>query len=110
MKSFSLLLRVTTPLQLFILVNARPKIRDDSSTAVDMQDGERGVLMILPPRQTDTGHQACTRYVYESIASLSYPLTTCTIDADHPFIAPGPNDMRGREVLLRENFDFSFTQ
>jgi hypothetical protein len=31
----------------------------------------------------------------------------CTLDADHPFIAPGPNDMRGRELLLLEKFDLS---
>jgi hypothetical protein len=27
----------------------------------------------------------------------------CILDADHPFIAPGPNDMRGREFLPLEN-------
>jgi hypothetical protein len=27
----------------------------------------------------------------------------CTLDADHPFIAPGPNDVRGRGFLLLEN-------
>jgi hypothetical protein len=31
----------------------------------------------------------------------------CTLDADHPFIAPGPNDLRGCELLLLENFDHS---
>ncbi|KAJ7652694.1 Chloroperoxidase [Mycena polygramma] len=50
----------------FIPVYARP----------DIQDGQTGVLMVLPPRQTDTG-------------------TKRVPDADHPFIAPGPNDMRG---------------
>ncbi|KAJ6472873.1 Chloroperoxidase [Mycena vitilis] len=44
--------------------------------AVDIQDGQTGVLMVIPPRQTDTG-------------------TKRIPDADHPFIAPGPNDMRG---------------
>ncbi|KAJ7114656.1 Chloroperoxidase [Mycena crocata] len=55
--------------------NAWPAIRDDTS-AVDVQDGQTGVLMVLPPRQTDTGLKRVP-------------------DADHPFIAPGPNDQRG---------------
>ncbi|KAJ7020714.1 Chloroperoxidase [Mycena alexandri] len=42
----------------------------------DIQDGQTGVLMVLPPRQTDTG-------------SKKIP------DPAHPFIAPGPNDQRG---------------
>ncbi|KAJ6580368.1 Chloroperoxidase [Mycena vulgaris] len=74
MKSFSLLLLVVSPL--FIAVNAGPNIRDAPSTTVDIQDGQTGTLMALPPRQTDTG-------------------TKRVPDADHPFIAPGPNDMRG---------------
>ncbi|KAJ6580365.1 hypothetical protein DFH09DRAFT_1440715 [Mycena vulgaris] len=74
MKSFSLILLVVSPF--FITVNARPNIRDAPSTTVDIQDGQTGTLMVLPPRQTDTG-------------------TKRVPDADHPFIAPGPNDMRG---------------
>ncbi|KAJ6521092.1 Chloroperoxidase [Mycena vulgaris] len=74
MKSFSLLLLVVSPL--FIAVNAWPNIRDAPSTTVDIQDGQTGTLMVLPPRQTDTG-------------------TKRVPDADHPFIAPGPNDIRG---------------
>ncbi|KAJ7609715.1 Chloroperoxidase [Mycena polygramma] len=74
MKSFSLLLLVVSPS--FIPVNAGPKIRDASSMAADIQDGQTGVLMVLPPRQTDTG-------------------TKRVPDADHPFIPPGTNDMRG---------------
>ncbi|KAJ6612029.1 Chloroperoxidase [Mycena sp. CBHHK59/15] len=74
MKSLSLLLLAVSPL--FIAVNAGPNIRDASSTTVDIQDGQTGTLMVLPPRQTDTG-------------------TKRIPDADHPFIAPGPNDMRG---------------
>ncbi|KAJ6559787.1 Chloroperoxidase [Mycena capillaripes] len=74
MKSFSQLILVFSPL--FIAVNAWPNIRDAPSTTVDIQDGQTGVLMVLPPRQTDTG-------------------TKRIPDADHPFIAPGPNDMRG---------------
>ncbi|KAJ7838305.1 Chloroperoxidase [Mycena leptocephala] len=74
MKTLSLLLLVVSPL--FIVVNARPNIRDTPSTTADIQDGQTGVLMVVPPRQTDTG-------------------TKRIPDADHPFIAPGPNDMRG---------------
>jgi hypothetical protein len=53
MKPFSLLLLVVSPL--FIVVNAWPNIRDAPSTTVDIQDGQTGTLMVLPPRQTDTG-------------------------------------------------------
>jgi hypothetical protein len=53
MKSFSLLLLVVLPL--FIAVNAWPNIHDAPSTTVDIQDGQTGTLMVLPPRQTDTG-------------------------------------------------------
>ncbi|KAJ7307693.1 Chloroperoxidase [Mycena albidolilacea] len=74
MKSFSLLLLLVSPFS--VAVNAWPNIRDAPSTTVDIQDGQTGTLMVLPPRQTDTG-------------------TKRVPDADHPFIAPGPNDMRG---------------
>ncbi|KAF7333779.1 Cloroperoxidase [Mycena venus] len=74
MKLFSLLSLVVSPL--FIAVNARQNIRDAPSTTLDIQDGQTGVLMVFPPAQTFTG----TKHVP---------------DADHPFIAPGPNDMRG---------------
>ncbi|KAJ6605205.1 Chloroperoxidase [Mycena vulgaris] len=74
MKSFSLFLLVVSPL--VIAVNAWPNIRDAPSTTVDIQDGQTGTLMVLPPRQTDTG-------------------TKRIPDDDHPFIAPGPSDQRG---------------
>ncbi|KAJ7271644.1 hypothetical protein C8J57DRAFT_1319447, partial [Mycena rebaudengoi] len=60
----------------FVTVNAWKNARDVLSTPSDIQDGQTGVLMVLPPRQTDT-------------------LTKRIPDADHPFIAPGPNDQRG---------------
>jgi hypothetical protein len=53
MKTFSLLLLVVSPL--FIAVNARSNIRDAPSTTVDIQDGQTGVLMVVPPRPTETG-------------------------------------------------------
>ncbi|KAJ7753770.1 Chloroperoxidase [Mycena metata] len=48
----------------------------DEALHVDIQDGQTGVLMAIPPRRTDLG-------------------TKRIPDADHPFIAPGPNDQRG---------------
>ncbi|KAJ7452328.1 hypothetical protein FB451DRAFT_1185914 [Mycena latifolia] len=84
MKPFSMFLLVFLPL--FIAANAWQNIRDAPSTTVDIPDGQTGTLMVLPPRQTDT-------------ATKRVP------DDDHPFIAPGPKDMRGRELLLLENFD-----
>ncbi|KAJ7609771.1 Chloroperoxidase [Mycena polygramma] len=71
MQSFSLLLLAIS--LSFIPANAGASLR---AAAADIQDGQTGVLMVLPPRQTDTG-------------------TKRVPDADHPFIAPGPNDMRG---------------
>ncbi|KAJ7936150.1 Chloroperoxidase [Mycena leptocephala] len=85
MKSFSLLLLAVPPL--FIAVNAWPNIRDAPFTTVDIQDGQTGTLMVLPPRQTDTG-------------------TKRVPDADHPFIAPGPNDMRGPAMNTLANHGY----
>ncbi|KAJ7280838.1 Chloroperoxidase [Mycena rebaudengoi] len=85
MKSFSLRLLVVSPL--FIAANARPNIRDAPSTTFDIQDSQRGTLMVLPPRQTDTG-------------------TKRVPDADHPFIAPGPNDMRGPAMNTLANHGY----
>ncbi|KAJ6534307.1 Chloroperoxidase [Mycena capillaripes] len=73
MKLFALLSLLAPAL--FSSGNAWPNIRDDTSTT-EIQDGQTGTLMVLPPRQTDTG-------------------TKQIPDADHPFIAPGPNDQRG---------------
>jgi hypothetical protein len=42
------------PSSLFTAVNAWPDIRDAPSSPIDIQDGQTGVLMVLPPRQTDT--------------------------------------------------------
>ncbi|KAJ7091302.1 Chloroperoxidase [Mycena crocata] len=47
-----------------------------STGAADIQDGQTGVLMVLPPLPTDTGLKRIP-------------------DADHRFIAPRPNDQRG---------------
>ncbi|KAJ7622575.1 Chloroperoxidase [Mycena polygramma] len=85
MKSFSLLLLAVSPS--LIPVNAGPNSRDVRSTAADIQDGQTGVLMVLPPRQTGTG-------------------TKRVPDADHPFIAPGPNDMRGPAMNTLANHGY----
>jgi len=45
-------------------------------TTTEVQDGQTGTLMVLPPQATETG-------------------TKQIPDADHPFIAPGPKDQRG---------------
>ncbi|KAJ7239836.1 Chloroperoxidase [Mycena rebaudengoi] len=73
MKSFVLLSLLVRAL--FSSANAWPNIGADASTT-EIQDGRRGILMVLPPRQTDTG-------------------TKRIPDVYHPFIAPGPNDQRG---------------
>jgi hypothetical protein len=51
------------------------------STASRMQvlDGQTATLITFPPAPTDTGLKQIP-------------------DAAHPFIAPGPNDQRGREL------------
>ncbi|KAJ7793511.1 hypothetical protein B0H14DRAFT_2622831 [Mycena olivaceomarginata] len=87
MKFFSLLLLV--PSSLFTAVNAWHDIRDAPSNPIDIQDGQTGVLMVLPPAQTDTSIKRVPEF------------TICALDADHPFIAPGPNDMRGPLEMLR---------
>ncbi|KAJ7282237.1 hypothetical protein C8J57DRAFT_1218468 [Mycena rebaudengoi] len=51
------------------------------------QDGQTGTLMVLPPLQTDIG-------------------TKRIPDADHPFIAPGPNDQRGPAMNILANHGY----
>ncbi|KAJ7231824.1 Chloroperoxidase [Mycena rebaudengoi] len=69
MKLFALSLLVPT---LFSSGNASPNI----VPTTEIQDLQTGTLMVLPPRQTDTG-------------------TKRIPDAQHPFIPPGPHDQRG---------------
>ncbi|KAJ6513526.1 hypothetical protein DFH09DRAFT_1197223 [Mycena vulgaris] len=83
MKLFSLLLLVVSPL--FIAVNAWPNIRDAPSTTVDIQDGQTGTLMVLPPRQTDTG----TKRVPAAMNTL----------ADHGYISR--NGITSFEEIIR---------
>ncbi|KAJ7350625.1 hypothetical protein DFH08DRAFT_861950 [Mycena albidolilacea] len=51
-------------------------IRDSPSPTTEVQDGQTGTLIVLPPQATETGLKQIP-------------------DAAHPFIAPGPNDQRG---------------
>ncbi|KAJ7188772.1 Chloroperoxidase [Mycena filopes] len=50
--------------------------RDSPSPTTEVQDGQTGTLIVLPPQATETGLKQIP-------------------DAAHPFIAPGPNDQRG---------------
>ncbi|KAF8900069.1 Chloroperoxidase [Mucidula mucida] len=71
---------------LFLLLPAvlgAPKIptvlnaaRDDPTSTTEVQDGQTGTLIVFPPQATETGLKKIP-------------------DADHPFMAPGPNDQRG---------------
>ncbi|KAJ7169181.1 Chloroperoxidase [Mycena crocata] len=51
-------------------------VRDNPSPTTEIQDGQTGTLIVLPPQATETGLKQIP-------------------DAAHPFIAPGPNDQRG---------------
>ncbi|KAJ7496829.1 Chloroperoxidase [Mycena latifolia] len=51
-------------------------LRDDPTPTTEVQDGQTGTLMVLPPQATETGLKQIP-------------------DAAHPFIAPGPDDQRG---------------
>ncbi|KAJ7171393.1 Chloroperoxidase [Mycena filopes] len=62
--------------QVALLVLALGSASYAAGPVPDVQDGQTGTLMVLPPRQTDTG-------------------TKRIPDPAHPFIAPGPNDQRG---------------
>ena len=65
------------------------------SPTTEVQDGQTGTLIVLPPQATETGLKQIP-----GILSLSVSWATILIqlgDADHPFIAPGPDDQRGRK-------------
>ncbi|KAJ6589959.1 Chloroperoxidase [Mycena vulgaris] len=57
-------------------VAAALDIRDDPSPTTEIQDGQTGTLIVLPPQATETGLKQIP-------------------DPAHPFIAPGPDDQRG---------------
>jgi hypothetical protein len=99
MKSFALLSLLVPAL--FSSGNAWSNIRAEESTK-EIQDGQTGTLMVLPPLQTDTGTKRIPgMYILASRLSHQRLITMSTPDADHPFIAPGPNDQRGRTLLMQ---------
>ncbi|KAJ7588372.1 hypothetical protein C8J56DRAFT_1050444 [Mycena floridula] len=78
MKSFSVLLLIL-PAVLAASINFNA--RDDPTPTTEIQDGQTGTLIVIPPQATETS----------GIKQIP--------DADHSFIAPGPDDQRGREFL-----------
>ncbi|KAJ7935207.1 Chloroperoxidase [Mycena leptocephala] len=58
---------------LFLLL---PTVLCATSPTIEVQDGQTGTLIVVPPQATETGLKRIP-------------------DAAHPFIAPGPNDQRG---------------
>ncbi|KAJ7588830.1 Chloroperoxidase [Mycena floridula] len=74
MKSFSALLLIL-PAVLAASINFNA--RDDPTPTTEIQDGQTGTLIVIPPQATETS----------GIKQIP--------DADHPFIAPGPDDQRG---------------
>ncbi|KAJ7120812.1 hypothetical protein C8R44DRAFT_877142 [Mycena epipterygia] len=72
-------MRLSTTLYILLptLVSAATTVR----RATEVQEGQTGTLITSPPLPTNTGLQQVP-------------------DANHPFIAPGPNDQRGREAVF----------
>ncbi|KAJ7728097.1 Chloroperoxidase [Mycena metata] len=62
--------------------------RDDPTpTTTEVQDGQTGTLIAIPPQPTETGLKQIP-------------------DADHPFIAPGPDDQRGPAMNTLANHGY----
>ncbi|KAJ7745072.1 Chloroperoxidase [Mycena metata] len=62
--------------------------RDDPTpTTTEVQDGQTGTLIVIPPQPTETGLKQIP-------------------DADHPFIAPGPDDQRGPAMNTLANHGY----
>ncbi|KAJ7876102.1 hypothetical protein B0H14DRAFT_3130516 [Mycena olivaceomarginata] len=57
-------------------LSARLPVFNGPSSTTEIQDGQTGTLIVLPPQATETGLKQI-------------------LDAAHPFIAPGPSDQRG---------------
>jgi hypothetical protein len=72
-------MRPSTTLYILLptLVSATITVR----RGTEVQEGQTGTLITSPPLPTNTGLQQVP-------------------DANHPFIAPGPNDQRGREAVF----------
>ncbi|KAJ7815040.1 Chloroperoxidase [Mycena olivaceomarginata] len=76
MRSFSAVFFFLLPAVLSAPGSPPLNIRDSPSPTTEVQDGQTGTRIILPPQATETGLKQIP-------------------DAAHPFIAPGPNDQRG---------------
>ncbi|KAJ7575174.1 Chloroperoxidase [Mycena floridula] len=84
MKSFSVLLSI-------LLVVLAASINCDAShptPITEIQDGQRGTLIVIPPQATETS----------GIKQIP--------DAAHPFIAPGPYDQRGPAMNTLANHGY----
>ncbi|KAJ7572910.1 Chloroperoxidase [Mycena floridula] len=84
MKSFSALLLI---LPVVLAANINLDARDPTPTT-EIQDGQIGTLIVIPPQATETS----------GIKQIP--------DADHPFIAPGPNDQRGPAMNTLANHGY----
>ncbi|KAJ7655394.1 Chloroperoxidase [Mycena rosella] len=62
-------------------------IRADPSPTTEVQDGQTGTLIVLPPQATETGLKQIP-------------------DAAHPFVAPGPDDQRGPALNTLANHGY----
>ncbi|KAJ7655709.1 Chloroperoxidase [Mycena polygramma] len=75
MKSFTVLF-LLLPAALGAPGDPALNFRDAPTATTEVQDGQTGTLIVLPPQATETGLKQIP-------------------DAAHPFIAPGPDDQRG---------------
>ncbi|KAF8146848.1 Chloroperoxidase [Mycena galopus ATCC 62051] len=82
MRSFAILLLI---LPAVLSASSRP------SPTTEVQDGQTGTLMVLPPQATETGLKQ---------------IPGNAPDAAHPFIAPGPNDQRGPAMNTLANHGY----
>ncbi|KAJ7935205.1 Chloroperoxidase [Mycena leptocephala] len=69
---------------LFLLL---PTVLSSPSPTTEVQDGQTGTLIVVPPQATETGLKRIP-------------------DHAHPFIAPGPNDQRGPAMNTLANHGY----
>ncbi|KAJ7579515.1 Chloroperoxidase [Mycena floridula] len=83
MKSFSMLLLILPATLAFPSMFAR----DKSAATLEIRDGQTGTPIMVPPQAAETGPKRIP-------------------DADHPFIAPGPDDQRGPAMNTLANHGY----
>ncbi|KAJ7583046.1 Chloroperoxidase [Mycena floridula] len=83
MKSFSVLLLILP----VALAFPRMFARDGATPTLEIRDGQTGTPIVVPPQAAETGLK---------------PIP----DADHPFIAPGPDDQRGPAMNTLANHGY----